>query len=55
MIANVARKWRGAEFGIDGDEVRNDAADAEPGEETQPGELGQIGGIGRRVSESAEQ
>ena len=55
MIAKVARKWRGAEFGIDGDEVGNDAADTEPGEKPQPGQLRQIGGIGGRVSERAEQ
>ena len=55
MIASVARRLRGAEFGIDGDEVRNDAADAEAGDEAQPEQLGEIGRIGGDEGEDAEQ
>ena len=55
MMASVARRLRGAEFGVDGDDIRNDAADAEAGDEAQPEQFGEIGRIGGDEGEDAEQ
>ena len=49
--AQIARR----RFGVDGDEVRDDAADAEPGDEAQRGQFGEIGRIGGDEGEDAEQ
>ena len=44
MMASVARRRRGATFGVDGDHVGDDAADAETGEQPQPEHLVEVGG-----------
>ena len=49
--AQLARRG----FGVDGDDVRDDAADAEARQQTQPEHLVEIGRIGRRKREDAEQ
>ena len=48
MMASVARLLRRGGFGIDRDNVGNDAADAEAGNQTEPGHFGQIGPNRRR-------
>ena len=42
-------------FGVDRNKVGNNAADSEAGEEAQPEQLRQVGRIGRRKSQDAEQ